>query len=41
MLILNNVTKQYGNFTALEDLSLEFYNGVYALLAPNGARKTT
>lgn len=41
MLILNNVTKQYGNFTALEDLSLEFYNGVYALLAPNGAGKTT
>lgn len=41
MLILNNVTKKYGNFTALEDLSLEFSHGVYALLAPNGAGKTT
>lgn len=41
MLLLNNVTKRYGNFTALENLSLEFSNGVYALLAPNGAGKTT
>ncbi|NLL35770.1 MAG: ABC transporter ATP-binding protein [Clostridiales bacterium] len=41
MLLLNNVTKKYGNFTALEDVNLEFSNGVYALLAPNGAGKTT
>lgn len=41
MLSLNNVTKQYGNFTALEDINIEFTNGVYALLAPNGAGKTT
>lgn len=41
MLIVDNVTKKYGNFTALEDISLEFRNGVYALLAPNGAGKTT
>jgi ABC-type multidrug transport system ATPase subunit len=41
MLLLNNITKKYGAFTALEDLSLEFTSGVYALLAPNGAGKTT
>ncbi len=41
MLTVKNVTKKYGDFTALEDISLEFENGVYALLAPNGAGKTT
>ena len=41
MLIVDNVTKKFGSFTALEDISLEFQNGVYALLAPNGAGKTT
>jgi ABC-type multidrug transport system ATPase subunit len=41
MLLLTNVTKKYGDFTALEDVSLEFAGGVYALLAPNGAGKTT
>jgi ABC-type multidrug transport system ATPase subunit len=41
MLSLNNVTKKYGAFTALADVSLEFSGGVYALLAPNGAGKTT
>ena len=41
MLSLNNVTKKYGNFTALEDINLEFSGGVYALIAPNGAGKTT
>ena len=41
MLLLNNVTKKFGNFTALEDITLEFSNGVYGLLAPNGAGKTT
>jgi ABC-type multidrug transport system ATPase subunit len=41
MLTLNNVTKNYGKFTALEDINLEFSKGVYALLAPNGAGKTT
>lgn len=41
MLLLNNVTKQYGNHTALENINLEFSSGVYALLAPNGAGKTT
>lgn len=41
MLSVRHVTKKYGNFTALTDISLEFGNGVYALLAPNGAGKTT
>lgn len=36
-----SLTKQYGSFTALEDINLTFENGVYALLAPNGAGKTT
>ncbi|WP_415328216.1 ATP-binding cassette domain-containing protein [Clostridium perfringens] len=41
MLVVNNVSKKYGNFCALKDINLEFNNGVYALLAPNGAGKTT
>ena len=41
MLSLNNVTKHYGSFEALRNVSLEFTPGVYALLAPNGAGKTT
>jgi len=41
MLSVDHVTKKYGSFTALEDITLEFTNGVYALLAPNGAGKTT
>jgi len=41
MLLLNNVTKKYGKFTALEDVTLEFASGVYGLLSPNGAGKTT
>lgn len=41
MLSVRHVTKKYGDFTALSDVSLEFGNGVYALLAPNGAGRTT
>ena len=41
MLSVENVTKKYGSFTALEDVSLAFEKGVYGLLAPNGAGKTT
>ena len=40
MLTVEHVTKRYGSFTALEDISLEFTSGVYGLLAPNGAGKT-
>ena len=41
MLTVQNVTKRFGSFTALEDINLEFGKGVYGLLAPNGAGKTT
>lgn len=41
MLSVEHVTKRYGSFTALEDVSLTFTPGVYGLLAPNGAGKTT
>ncbi len=41
MLSVNNVTKSYGKFTALENISLDFDNGICAFLAPNGAGKTT
>ena len=41
MLSVENVTKRYGAFTALEDISLTFSPGVYGLLGPNGAGKTT
>ncbi|UCF48049.1 MAG: ABC transporter ATP-binding protein [Myxococcales bacterium] len=37
-----HVKKRYGTFTALEDLSLEVYEGeIFALLGPNGAGKST
>lgn len=41
MLMLNNVSKNFGKFTAVENISLNMDNGLYALLAPNGAGKTT
>lgn len=41
MLSVEHVTKRYGTFTALEDISLTFSPGVYGLLGPNGAGKTT
>jgi|SRR5215813_12802577 len=41
-LILNNVTKRFGDLTAVEDLSLEVRPGrVFGLIGPNGAGKTT
>ena len=37
-----NVTKRYGNFTALNNVSLEIEEGkIFGLLGPNGAGKTT
>lgn len=41
MLTVQNVTKKFGSFTVLQDVSLEFGHGVYGFLAPNGAGKTT
>lgn len=41
MLVLNDVSKKFGNFTALDNINIAFNNGVYGLLAPNGAGKTT
>lgn len=41
MLMINNISKNYGKFCALKDINLEFKSGVYGLLAPNGAGKTT
>ena len=41
MIVVKDVSKQYGDFTALQNVSLEFSNGLYGLLAPNGAGKTT
>lgn len=40
-LIINNITKLYGNKKALDDVSYTFTNGVYGLLGPNGAGKST
>ena len=37
----SHIRKDYGKFTAVEDINLELENGLYAMLAPNGAGKTT
>lgn len=42
MLTANHLTKTYGKFTALEDVSFAAKDGeVFGLLGPNGAGKTT
>lgn len=42
MLTLNHVTKRYGRFTAVDDLSFEVKAGeIFGFLGPNGAGKTT
>jgi ABC-2 type transport system ATP-binding protein len=41
-LVLENITKRFGAFTAVHDLSLDVPRGsVYGFLGPNGAGKTT
>jgi len=41
-LVLEHVTKRYGDFTAVDDLSLQVRSGrVFGLIGPNGAGKTT
>ncbi|HXL82014.1 MAG TPA: ABC transporter ATP-binding protein [Pyrinomonadaceae bacterium] len=40
--VLRNVTKRFGDFTAVTDLSLAVHPGrIFGLLGPNGAGKTT
>ena len=42
MLILKNLTKTFGEFTAVDDLNLQINRGdLYGFLGPNGAGKTT
>lgn len=41
MLEIENVSKKYGNKTALQNVSLTLSEGVYGLLGPNGAGKST
>lgn len=38
---LNDLTKQFGSFTAVNHMNLTMTNGVYGLLGVNGAGKTT
>ncbi len=41
-IILNNISKQFGSFTALKDINLEIPEGeLVALLGPSGCGKTT
>lgn len=42
MIVLNKVTKRYGSFLAVNDVSLEIHPGeIFAFLGVNGAGKTT
>jgi len=41
-LIVDHVTKRFGDFTAVDDLSIQVHRGrVFGLIGPNGAGKTT
>lgn len=41
MIELKHITKKYGKKTVLNNISLQFQDGIYGLLGPNGAGKTT
>ena len=42
MIQIRNLTKKYGDFTAVDDLSLDVRRGeIFGFLGPNGAGKTT
>ena len=38
---LDNLTKDYGRYRALDDVSLSIRPGIVGLLGPNGAGKST
>ena len=38
---IENITKFYGNYQALQEVSISMTEGIYGLLGPNGAGKTT
>ena len=38
---IENLTKEYGNIKALDNVSLKLTEGIYGLLGPNGAGKST
>lgn len=40
-LTIRNLTKSYGRFTALNNVTYTFTDGIYGLLGPNGAGKST
>lgn len=40
-LVLDNLTKEFGKFVAVDHINLTMTNGVYGLLGVNGAGKTT
>ena len=40
-LVLDNLTKEFGEFVAVDHVNLTMTNGVYGLLGVNGAGKTT
>lgn len=40
-LVLDNLTKEFGKFIAVDHINLTMTNGVYGLLGANGAGKTT
>ena len=42
VLIVNNLTKKFANFTAVDNISFSIKTGeIVGLLGPNGAGKTT
>lgn len=41
MIVIENVTKKYGNKTALNNITISFEKGITGLLGPNGAGKST
>lgn len=42
VIVLTDLTKQYGNFTAVDHIRLNIRKGeIFGLLGPNGAGKST